>query len=441
MWEKIKPLIQFLGQFVKRDVVILCVLMTLVGMVLAYVAFPTVYYDGDPRSLHQSWQDEWVKMLADRYASANVDVSGNITDLLMRVDNPVEIVNRLITSSTGEEQSRFQAILPFAEQAQPNAVTAPAPSIIGSIIPFILAAILIAVLAVIWMMLWGFYLQPVLSSRKGKATGTDASLAADKAAFVAAKQAQALKTDFTTTDYGAPLKQYMSAYVQGRGQYDDSFSIEDANEMFLGECGAGISETIGVGEPTKVTAIEVWLFDKEDFVRTITNVFVSEHAANDPALRSKLEQKGDLVVAKPGAVAVLETNTLRLQARIVEMDYGSGPLPPNSYFEKMTIELAAWRKDANSAPVALGTSTVTVNAPVAFNPPTPATTPMPAYQPPPAVPTYQPPPPAPSPASFGTAPRPASPPVSFPPPSAPAPRSPVQDDDPFGGTGDFTPIG
>ena len=62
--------------------------------------------------------------------------------------------------------------------------------------------------------------------------------------------------------------------------YDDSFSIEDANkdDEFLGECGATISETIGAGEPEKVTAIEIWLFDKEDFVRTLTTVFVSEHA-------------------------------------------------------------------------------------------------------------------------------------------------------------------
>ena len=73
---------------------------------------------------------------------------------------------------------------------------------------------------------------------------------------------------------------------------------------------------------------------------------------NDPATRSKLETKGELVIAKPGAVAKLETNTLRLQARIVDMAYGSGPLPPNSYFDKMTIEIQAWRKSPSEAPVA-----------------------------------------------------------------------------------------
>src|SRR5262249_42016818 len=143
----------------------------------------------------------------------------------------------------------------------------------------------------------------------------------------------------------------VSIYSPSRA-YDDSFSIEDASkdDEFLGECGAVISETIGTGEPEKVTAIEVWLFDKEDFVRTLTSVFISEHAYNDPAIRSKLEVKGELVVAKPGAVIKLETNTLRLQARIVDMAYGSGPLPPNSYFEKMTMELQVWRRSGVGAP-------------------------------------------------------------------------------------------
>jgi hypothetical protein len=41
---------------------------------------------------------------------------------------------------------------------------------------------------------------------------------------------------------------------------------------------------------------------------------------------------------------VLETATLRLQARVVDMSYGSGALPPESYFERLTLELVAWPK-------------------------------------------------------------------------------------------------
>jgi hypothetical protein len=38
---------------------------------------------------------------------------------------------------------------------------------------------------------------------------------------------------------------------------------------FMGEYGVGVSEAIGVGEPKKVTALEIWLFDKND-IKTAT---------------------------------------------------------------------------------------------------------------------------------------------------------------------------
>jgi hypothetical protein len=39
----------------------------------------------------------------------------------------------------------------------------------------------------------------------------------------------------------------------------------------------------------------------------------------------------------------LGTATLRLVARVVDMNYGSGALPPNSFFERVTLELAIWQ--------------------------------------------------------------------------------------------------
>jgi len=40
----------------------------------------------------------------------------------------------------------------------------------------------------------------------------------------------------------------------------------------------------------------------------------------------------------------LETATLQLEARIVDMHYGEMPLPENSYFQRFTLELTIWRK-------------------------------------------------------------------------------------------------
>ena len=141
-----------------------------------------------------------------------------------------------------------------------------------------------------------------------------------------------------------PLAQRQVTYKLGDDHFDLSFPIELPNGEFLGEFGVGISETIGVGDPAKVTAFEVWLFDKND-IKTVTKVLASEHAYRDTALQARLRQKGDLVLASPGAIVELETQGLRLQARVVELEYGSGALPPNSFFSRLTLDLAAWRKE------------------------------------------------------------------------------------------------
>jgi len=141
----------------------------------------------------------------------------------------------------------------------------------------------------------------------------------------------------------APVSQFMTTYMAGDEQYDDSFSIDNPIGEFLGECGVGITETIGVGEPKKTAAFEVWLFDKND-IQTVTKVLMSEHTFNDPSLQQKLLSKGEPILAEPGKRILLETASLQLEARIVDMSYGQGPLPQNSYFERLTLELAVWTK-------------------------------------------------------------------------------------------------
>ncbi len=141
----------------------------------------------------------------------------------------------------------------------------------------------------------------------------------------------------------SPVSQFMTTYMAGDEQYDDSFSIDNPIGEFLGECGVGITETIGVGEPKKTAAFEVWLFDKND-IQTVTKVLMSEHTFNDPAMQQKLLSKGEPILAEPGKRILLETATLQLEARIVDMSYGQGPLPQNSYFERLTLELAVWTK-------------------------------------------------------------------------------------------------
>jgi hypothetical protein len=193
---------------------------------------------------------------------------------------------------------------------------------------------------------------PAKPSLFGKKPPAGPETARSAAAAGAQISAAVEKTDFTKTGLDTPIVQFMTTYLHGDDLYDDSFSIETSSGEFLGETGVGISETIGSGsDAKKVTAFEVWLFDKND-VRTVTNVLMSAHAYNDDALRAKLQTKGEAMLARPGDKLVLETATLRIQARVVDLAYGSGPLPPDSFFERITIELAAWKRQGQSASTA-----------------------------------------------------------------------------------------
>lgn len=431
-----------------RQTVYIVVLAFLIGLIWAYLLAPTTYFDGDPSQLQQGWQNEWVQLLADRYqAVSGTSATGpefdqSIINLLSAVDDPLGIVETQSITAPGFRQ--------LAQQAQSVAKTPPSrPSLVSSLSPFIVGTIVMivasAIIALVGrILIYPNLIEPLIRRIRGDVAVSDEATRKTIDALRAARAAEEKAKESppaVDAELGEPLTRKMSVYLMGRGQYDDSFEVEDSNDMFLGECGAAIAETIGEGDPIKVSAIEIWLFDKEDFVRTMSGVFVTEHALNDPAIKSKLETKGDLTLIQPGTEITLETNTLRLKARVVDMAYGDGPLPPNSFLESSTIEIAVWQKEG-----------ATSGSPAASPPPIPIPPekPLPLdieFDPPPEIPAA----PA-APATAATPAMPSSPPLSSPPPiqdtPAPIPRqplppppSPPPDDDPFGGTGDFTPVG
>lgn len=150
-------------------------------------------------------------------------------------------------------------------------------------------------------------------------------------------------TDFSVMGDRSPIAQFVATYVSGDDLFDDSFSIDSASGEFLGECGVGISETIGVGDPKKVSAFEVWMFDKND-IQTVTKVLMSAHAFNDPATFQRLQSKGEPILLAKGQKVTLETATLQMIATIAEGEYGESALPTESFFNRVTLELAIWQK-------------------------------------------------------------------------------------------------
>jgi hypothetical protein len=152
---------------------------------------------------------------------------------------------------------------------------------------------------------------------------------------------QAEQTDYEALGEERPISQYMTTYLVGDDLFDDSFSIDSPTGEFLGECGVGIADTIGVGDPKRVSAFEVWLFDKND-IKTITKVLMCHHIYHDEAGHNRLAAKGEPILAQPNTEVVLMTETLQMVIRIMDMAYGGGALPENSFFERITLELAIW---------------------------------------------------------------------------------------------------
>ena len=107
-----------------------------------------------------------------------------------------------------------------------------------------------------------------------------------------------------------PIAQFMTSYMFGDDRYDESFTFDAPNGAFLGECGVSISDLIGVGDPKKISAFDIWLFDKND-IQTVTKVLMSKHAYTTPEIYSRLEIRGEPILAEPGINFMLETATLR----------------------------------------------------------------------------------------------------------------------------------
>jgi hypothetical protein len=230
----------------------------------------------------------------------------------------------------------YGQVIQAVKGANPSAATTETPSsTAGSRTAIVVAAVIVLVLvaaATAFFLLRGALWRQTEGRRSPGMRATEAS-------YEAVKQ----KTNFESLGVAPPITQNMTTYVLGDDLYDESFSIDTASGDFLGEYGVGVSETIGIGEPKKVTALEIWLFDKND-IKTATKVLMSAHAFEDPGIRARLEAKGELIQVEPQKQIILETDTLQLLATVVDLRYGDGAMPEKSYFERATLELAIWRK-------------------------------------------------------------------------------------------------
>ncbi len=331
----------------------------LLGMILAflwaYVISPMVYTSAGPSYLSDSWKKEYVKQVAWQYFGSNGQSDAKTQ--LMAVGNAKDLVNSMLQELQAGQPpdmvtiAKLQAIQPFAENNPAELGKFNQGLFNGNLTPLLC---LVGMAIVVGGVVIFNTISPVsmLLQRKSSAPSTvTEGVEADrrKAAKAALEKAKEAPPPQEQVDRGTPVGRYMSTYIMGDDLYDDSFSIETPSGEFLGETGAGISKTIGVGDPKKVTAVEVWVFDKND-IRTVTKVLMSEHAFKDEAIRAELAPKGEAVQIAPGQSVLLETQTLTIQARIIDLAYGTGALPTNSFFERLSVEISAWPKKASAVP-------------------------------------------------------------------------------------------
>jgi len=328
--EAVTAIIRNLLKNTRVTLVLGVVLGLLLGLLIGWGIWPLKLTETTPEVMRADLQKDYLRMTIDSY-----NRTGDVDTAMARWDNLGKVAGTTYVSLQNDpgylNSTEIQdfGVLVQSVKGVPIQATPPGEQSTGisSIVLYASIAVVLILLAV-----GGLYLWRLL--RKGTGTVTPVMQAAEHSR-------QVEKTDFQSLGLAPPITQTMTTYVLGDDLYDESFSIDTQGGEFLGEYGVGVSETVGVGEPKKVTALEIWLFDKND-IKTATKVLMSEYAYNDPNIRARLEPKGELVVIKPQEQVLLETATLQLLATVVDMDYGMGAMPKNSYFERITLELAIW---------------------------------------------------------------------------------------------------
>lgn len=334
-------LLQVFAVYLKRPAVVAtlgAIVGLIIGMIFGWVIWPVQWTNATPEVLRADLQADYMRMAIDSFR-----VNGNQDLAVQRWDNlgtsapgAFFIVQQDLQGLDPVSVSNYQQVVseargPIAPGTVSVAGDQPATST-GMIVLSVAGIFILAVLV-----FGAFYvLRNVLRlAPRGQPSA---------AMHAAEVTRQAERTDFQSLGLAPPVTQTMTTYVLGDDLYDESFSIDTQGGDFLGEYGVGISETIGVGDPKKVTALEVWLFDKND-IKTATKVLMSSHSFNDPNLRSRLEAKGELVMLEPQGQIILETATLQLLVTVNDLEYGVGSMPANSYFERITLEMAVWPKE------------------------------------------------------------------------------------------------
>lgn len=339
-------LLEILRDVIKGKPILFLVVFFMIGCLLGwwimgYVIWP-VQYVGESHSyeLTTPEKEQYILIVADSYkltgnaADAKASLAGwdngEVTVLIANVST--NLYNQGLSDAAQRVEDLARAlgtppgVVPTVSPPEGEAPTLSQPSPPSKTSTFSIMSLIQICIGLIIIIIVIAAILFIVDLRRRKAKTTDARPDADKTLIEGAE------IDETASGH------FRSKYTLGDDNYDESFSIETAAGEFLGECGIGISETLESGPPDRVTAFEVWLFDKSD-IRTVTKVLTSEFAFNETSLRDKLAPKGEALLTQEGQTFNIETDAFDMEVHVLEVNYGTEGQYPNSYFDSLTVEL------------------------------------------------------------------------------------------------------
>ncbi len=406
------------------------------GMIIAYMVFPVEFTGAAPRHMSQGAIDQWVRMIAVGHSEDIQYDDANARVALQLIPNPQAVVTRLERDAgiPARERDAISALKDIDGFDDLTGALAPAdPGLIGSSLQIIISLVAVAIAVPVVTVAWRT-LAPAAWSGAGTRRGDniDAGGSASQAAHMPRATPRAApaarppagwpeeeteRSGVVHPQFGVPVLHTVSTYVKGQN-YDDSFAIElgpEFGNQFLGECGISTATRIG----NELQSVEFWGFDMASQI-TQTKVFAAPAAVSDPALVASVGNRlnnpsADIVAATLGATLTVDASAIHIQAEIksVVCNYGGGS--PNSGIESLQIEIIAWQKQGQPSGISTGAA---APGPAYANVDVTAPGQMPSPAPPPSAASG-------IDASGSTSPQ-AKPPED-------------EEEDPFGGTGNFMP--
>lgn len=124
-----------------------------------------------------------------------------------------------------------------------------------------------------------------------------------------------------------------TTYQHPDAEFSETFQLDHDGEL-LGECGANLAFYDDVG----VWALEVWVYDHTE-VSQYSMIFLTLFGFFNPVFKNQAEQRGEVYVANEGAVAEIETETLRFTVSLLDIEYLEPEGEPAIHIERAMFEL------------------------------------------------------------------------------------------------------